>query len=65
MDPNCYDGWKRRGQVRAALGYDKDAINDLTMAVTALGDFESHHQRGIIYHKLVALRAFLILILIA
>jgi len=30
IDRNCVDAWKRRGQSRAALGNDSEALYDLT-----------------------------------
>jgi tetratricopeptide (TPR) repeat protein len=32
IDPKCSDAWKRRGQTRAALGFDAEAVKDLTKA---------------------------------
>ena len=52
IDPNCSDAWKRRGQTRAALGQDGDAIQDLTKAAGITADHECFHQRGIVYHKM-------------
>jgi tetratricopeptide (TPR) repeat protein len=51
IDPNVSDAWKRRGQTRAALGLDAEAIKDLTKAASISADYECFHQRGIVYHK--------------
>jgi tetratricopeptide (TPR) repeat protein len=52
VDPSVADAWKRRGQTRAALGFDNEAIKDLTKAIALQPDHESYHQRGIVYHKM-------------
>ena len=52
IDPACGDAWKRRGQSRAAMGQDVEALQDLTQAMRLLNDYECHHQRGIAYHKM-------------
>ena len=52
LDPKVSDAWKRRGQTRAALGLDADAIKDLTKAASISADYECFHQRGIVYHKM-------------
>ena len=52
IDPKVPDAWKRRGQTRAALGQDADAIKDLTKAASISADHECFHQRGIVYHKM-------------
>ena len=52
IEPNVSDAWKRRGQTRAALGLDTEAIQDLTKAATITPDYECFHQRGIVYHKM-------------
>ena len=51
-DKTCADAWKRRGQTRAALGFDAEAIKDLTKASEISPDHECFHQRGIVYHKM-------------
>jgi tetratricopeptide (TPR) repeat protein len=50
------DAWKRRGQTRAALGFDAEAIKDLTKAASLSPDHECFHQRGIVYHKMLDYR---------
>eukprot|EP00123_Amoebidium_parasiticum_P009401 comp19447_c0_seq1/m.22602 comp19447_c0_seq1/g.22602 ORF comp19447_c0_seq1/g.22602 comp19447_c0_seq1/m.22602 type:complete len:961 (-) comp19447_c0_seq1:504-3386(-) len=48
-----YDSWKRRGQVRAALGREKDAIADYLQATSlqpAL-DYDTYHQLALVYHR--------------
>jgi len=52
IDPACGDAWKRRGQSRAAMGQDVEALQDLSQAMRLLNDFECHHQRGIVHHKM-------------
>jgi len=52
IDPKVSDAWKRRGQTRAALGQDAEAIKDLTKAASISADYECFHQRGIVYHKM-------------
>jgi len=52
IEPNVSDAWKRRGQTRAALGLDAEAIQDLTKAASISADYECFHQRGIVYHKM-------------
>lgn len=48
------EAWKRRGQSRAALGQDAEAILDLTRAAElAPNDSDVLHQRGLVYFKLV------------
>jgi tetratricopeptide (TPR) repeat protein len=53
IDSSCVDAWKRRGQARAAKGFDNDAIFDLTKAATLHPDHEVFHQRGLVYYKQV------------
>ncbi|KAJ1469466.1 hypothetical protein T484DRAFT_1851711, partial [Baffinella frigidus] len=61
IDPKCSDGWKRRGQTRAALGFDSDAVKaraalrfdavamkDLPKAAETSPDHECFHQRGLV-----------------
>jgi tetratricopeptide (TPR) repeat protein len=60
IDPACGDAWKRRGQSRAALGQDMEALQDLTQAMRLLNDYECHHQRGIVYHKMHDYKAALV-----
>jgi hypothetical protein len=33
LEPGLYEAWKRRGQTRAALGKDREAVEDLTQAI--------------------------------
>ena len=60
IDPACGDAWKRRGQSRAAMGQDLEALQDLTQAMRLLNDYECHHQRGIVYHKMHDYKAALL-----
>jgi tetratricopeptide (TPR) repeat protein len=60
IDPACGDAWKRRGQSRAAMGQDIEALQDLTQAMRLLNDYECHHQRGIVYHKMHDYKAALV-----
>jgi tetratricopeptide (TPR) repeat protein len=60
IDPACGDAWKRRGQSRAAMGQDLEALQDLTQAMRLLNDYECHHQRGIVYHKMHDYKAALV-----
>jgi tetratricopeptide (TPR) repeat protein len=54
IDGSCMEAWKRRGQSRAAIGQDAEAIVDLTRAAElAPKDADIYHQRGLIYFKLV------------
>eukprot|EP01104_Vermistella_antarctica_P011610 TRINITY_DN3259_c0_g1_i1.p1 TRINITY_DN3259_c0_g1~~TRINITY_DN3259_c0_g1_i1.p1 ORF type:complete len:828 (-),score=152.43 TRINITY_DN3259_c0_g1_i1:364-2847(-) len=52
LDPSCSDAWKRRGQSKAALQLDNDAIADLTKAMHICKDHEVCHQRGLAYYKI-------------
>lgn len=36
LEPNLHEAWKRRGQTRAALGRDADALEDLTQALDGM-----------------------------
>lgn len=54
IDDTCMEAWKRRGQSRAAMGQDAEAVLDLTRAAElAPKDADIYHQRGLIYFKLV------------
>lgn len=54
IDVTCMEAWKRRGQSKAALGQDAEAILDLTHAAElAPKDSDVMHQRGLVYFKLV------------
>jgi tetratricopeptide (TPR) repeat protein len=54
IDDACMEAWKRRGQSRAAMGQDAEAVLDLTRAAElAPKDADIYHQRGLIYFKLV------------
>jgi tetratricopeptide (TPR) repeat protein len=48
LQPDCGEAWKRRGQTRAALGLDTEAIRDLTQALDAGGGncAELYNERG-------------------
>lgn len=35
------------------MGQDGSALSDLTQAIRLSKDYESFHQRGIVYHKMV------------
>ncbi|KAJ6246391.1 suppressor of rps4-rld 1 [Anaeramoeba flamelloides] len=54
INPNSLEAYKRRGQTRSAMGLDKQALSDLTIAFGKSNetDFECSYQRGIILHKL-------------
>jgi len=51
IDSSIADNWKRRGQSRAALNEDSEAIADLTKAISLQADSDTYHQRGLVYHK--------------
>lgn len=55
LEPDC---WKRRGQTRAALGHAAGALSDLDRAVELFNgrDPDVLHQRGMVYHKVGAVR---------
>ncbi|KAJ3449275.1 suppressor of rps4-rld [Anaeramoeba flamelloides] len=54
INPDSLEAYKRRGQTRSAMGFDKKALSDLTIAFEKSDetDFECSYQRGIIFHKL-------------
>ena len=51
-DSTIADAWKRRGQTRAAIGLNYDAVKDLTKAAELGTDPDTYFQRGSVYFNL-------------
>lgn len=52
IDPKCVDAYKRRGQTRVAKKDFKGGLEDMNMAVEFHKDFDSYHQRGLVYFNM-------------